>query len=83
MARAKRTTRAEARRRYRAEHGLPDEAALDDEPQDAGPTSAAAAPRRQIPDLPPASPHDSASRLPSAKHSGRSTFAATWPPYRS
>ena len=29
MARAKRTTRAEARRRYRAEHGLPDETAAD------------------------------------------------------
>ena len=34
MARAKRTTRAEARRRYRAEHGLPDDTTLDDEAQD-------------------------------------------------
>jgi len=33
VARAKRTTRAEARRRYRAEHGLPDDT-LDDETQD-------------------------------------------------
>jgi hypothetical protein len=45
VARAKRTRRAEARRRYRAEHGLPDET-LDDETQDddaatsAGPRSA-------------------------------------------
>lgn len=31
MARAKRTTRAEARRRYRAEHGLLDETSIDDE----------------------------------------------------
>lgn len=31
MARAKRTTRAEARRRYRAEHGLPDDTTIDDE----------------------------------------------------
>jgi hypothetical protein len=31
VARAKRTTRAEARRRYRAEHGLPDETTIDDE----------------------------------------------------
>ncbi len=33
MARAKRTTRAEARRRYRAEQGLPDETAEDFEPE--------------------------------------------------
>ena len=32
MARAKRTTRAEARRRYRAEHGLLDDTNLDDDP---------------------------------------------------
>jgi hypothetical protein len=36
VARAKRTTRAEARRRYRAEHGLSDETTADDETQDAG-----------------------------------------------
>jgi len=35
VARAKRTTRAEARRRYRAEHGLPDDTTIDDESQDA------------------------------------------------
>jgi hypothetical protein len=41
VARAKRTTRAEARRRYRAEHGLPDDTAVDDETQaDADVTSA-------------------------------------------
>ncbi len=39
MARAKRTTRAEARRRYRAEHGLPDEITIDDEtPEVAAPS---------------------------------------------
>ena len=39
MARAKRTTRAEARRRYRAEQGLPDEAtALDDADDPDAPT---------------------------------------------
>jgi hypothetical protein len=31
VARAKRTTRAEARRRYRADHGLPEETSIDDE----------------------------------------------------
>ncbi len=36
MARAKRTTRAEARRRYRAEHGLLDDASIGDETEDAG-----------------------------------------------
>jgi hypothetical protein len=35
VARAKRTTRAEARRRYRAEHGLPDETIADDDAPDA------------------------------------------------
>ena len=35
MARAKRTTRAEARRRYRAEHGLLDDTNLDDESAEA------------------------------------------------
>ena len=35
MARAKRTTRAEARRRYRAEHGLPDETSIGDEAEEA------------------------------------------------
>ena len=50
MARAKRTIRAEARRRYRAEHGLPDESIVDDEtPQDD-----AAPSRRMRPD--PAQP---------------------------
>jgi len=48
VARAKRTTRAEARRRYRAEHGLPDDSMLDDETQDedaaASPTSRSARP---------------------------------------
>ena len=34
MARAKRTTRAEARRRYRAEHGLLDDPNIGDEPED-------------------------------------------------
>jgi hypothetical protein len=39
VARAKRTTRAEARRRYRAEHGLPDESTIDDEtPEVAAPS---------------------------------------------
>ncbi len=39
MARAKRTTRAEARRRYRAEHGLPDESTVDEEtPEVAAPS---------------------------------------------
>jgi hypothetical protein len=40
VARAKRTTRAEARRRYRAEHGLPDETIADDESsaEDAAPS---------------------------------------------
>ena len=40
MARAKRTTRAEARRRYRAEHGLPDDTITDDETpeEDAAPS---------------------------------------------
>jgi hypothetical protein len=36
VARAKRTARADARRRYRAEHNLPDEATLDDEPTSSG-----------------------------------------------
>ena len=34
MARAKRTTRAEARRRYRAEHGLLDDTSIDDEAEE-------------------------------------------------
>lgn len=47
MARAKRTTRAEARRRYRAEHGLLDDTNIDDEAveTDASPTARAGAPR--------------------------------------
>ena len=39
MARAKRTNRAEARRRYRAEHGLPDDTTIEDEtPEVAAPS---------------------------------------------
>ena len=41
MARAKRTTRAEARRRYRAEHGLLDDTSMDDETDDAEPSPSA------------------------------------------
>lgn len=44
MARAKRTTRAEARRRYRAEHGLPDETTIDDETPEVVTTSRRAQP---------------------------------------
>ena len=39
MARAKRTTRADARRRYRAEHGLPEETTIDDETPEVAPPS--------------------------------------------
>lgn len=39
MARAKRTTRAEARRRHRAEQGLPDESTALDDAEDAGATT--------------------------------------------
>ena len=45
MARAKRTTRAEARRRYRAEQGLPDDTMLADDAQDTD--VATTAPSRQ------------------------------------
>ena len=41
MARAKRTTRAEARRRYRAEHGLLDDTSIEDETAEAGAQSPA------------------------------------------
>ncbi len=49
MARAKRTARADARRRYRAEHGLPDEIIddeVDDEPSTATRSSTTAQPAR-------------------------------------
>jgi len=41
VARAKRTTRAEARRRYRAEHGLLDDTSIDDEAEEAEASPAA------------------------------------------
>ena len=53
MARAKRTTRAEARRRYRAEHGLPDENAADlDVPEGADRSSTSQGVSRPDPDQP-------------------------------
>jgi hypothetical protein len=39
VARAKRTARADARRRYRAEHNLPEEAALDEEVETGSPSA--------------------------------------------
>jgi hypothetical protein len=52
VARAKRTRRAEARRRYRAEHGLPDDSMAVDEAQSEG-AAAAVATRQGRPDPEP------------------------------
>ena len=52
MARAKRTTRAEARRRYRAEHGLLDDASIDDESGQEDPSPSARPWGRSGPDQP-------------------------------
>ena len=78
MARAKRTARAEARRRYRNEQGLAD---ADDAPTEAGGGRSPAPPRR-LPAL--RRPTDGeASARPSARRSDRSTCAATCGPCRS
>ena len=50
MARAKRTTRAEARRRYRAEHGLLDDTNLDEESAEADAPAARQGASRTAPD---------------------------------
>ena len=47
MARAKRTARADARRRYRAEHGLPDETDIEEEAEATAPLGATGAPQPQ------------------------------------